>query len=250
MKVVRRLLIVVVLVVAVFAVKAGWGPFTGVSGEVAQLQRNVTRLFGGNQQATTQQGAGQASDSSEQSESAVKVERVSHKQTKQATSTPIEPIVAGQKLKRTYKYHFAKNVPTKERHAFIHAVHVYNRTGIVHLKAGKATQSENQITFGAYRKNMSRRQTSVELGRGGPQITETVSFRGMTTRNKATASLNVTYALAFKDSVAIHELGHALGLDHSTAQSSVMYPLDQGKMHLSPADVRGLRQVYQHKTKD
>lgn len=248
MKVVRRLLIVVALVVVVLVAKTGWGPFANMPGEVTQLQAGVTRWVSGHQQPTKRQGSSDASARSEQPESAVKVEQVSHKQTKQATGTPIEPIVAGQQLKRTYKYHFAKNVPAKERQAFTHAVHVYNHTGIVHLKAGKAAQTENQITFGAYHKKVTRRQTSVELGRGGPQITETVSFRGMTIRNKATASLNVTYALAFKDSVAIHELGHALGLDHSMARSSVMYPLDQGKMFLSPADVRGLRQVYQ-KTK-
>ncbi|WP_155823058.1 matrixin family metalloprotease [Levilactobacillus parabrevis] len=245
MKVVRRLLIVVVLVVAGFVAKTGWGPFTGMPGEVAQLQAGVTRWVSGHQQPTKRQGSGQSSVPSGQSESTVKVEQVSHKQTKQATGTPIEPIVVDQQLKRTYKYHFAKDVPAKERHAFIHAVHVYNHTGIVHLKAGRAAQSENQITFGAYHKKVARNQTSVELGRGGPQVTETVSFRGMTIRNKATASLNITYALAFKDSVAIHELGHALGLDHSTDRASVMYPLDQGKMHLSSADVRGLRQVYQ-----
>lgn len=245
MKVVRRLLIVIALVVAVFVAKTGWGPFAGMPGEVTQLQAGVTRWVSGPQQSTKQSGSRREAARSGQSSSAAKVAQVSHQQTRSLAGTTIEPIVVGQNLKHTYKYHFTKNVPARARHAFKHAVHVYNHTGIVHLKAGRAAQSENQITFGAYHKKVARNQTSVELGRGGPQVTETVSFRGMTIRNKATASLNITYALAFKDSVAIHELGHALGLDHSTDRASVMYPLDQGKMHLSSADVRGLRQVYQ-----
>ncbi|MDN6899852.1 matrixin family metalloprotease [Oenococcus sicerae] len=42
----------------------------------------------------------------------------------------------------------------------------------------------------------------------------------------------------------MHELGHALGLAHSSSRDSVMYPIDQGKSELSSDDLAGLRAIY------
>ncbi|WP_225352031.1 matrixin family metalloprotease [Secundilactobacillus similis] len=49
---------------------------------------------------------------------------------------------------------------------------------------------------------------------------------------------------AIKQSVATHELGHALGLDHSTSKLSVMYPVDQSRTTLSTADLNALKAIY------
>ena len=63
--------------------------------------------------------------------------------------------------------------------------------------------------------------------------------------NRGRAGLNVTYPnMSMKDSVAMHELGHALGLGHSSYTNSVMYPVDQGVSKLSEADLNGLRNIY------
>ncbi|KAL5229163.1 hypothetical protein ABZP36_017428 [Zizania latifolia] len=54
--------------------------------------------------------------------------------------------------------------------------------------------------------------------------------------------------LAFDlESVAMHEIGHILGLDHSSSQSAVMYPyIDQRerKVHLTIDDVHGVQALY------
>ncbi|EKQ10421.1 putative Zn-dependent protease [Lacticaseibacillus casei A2-362] len=42
----------------------------------------------------------------------------------------------------------------------------------------------------------------------------------------------------------MHELGHALGLDHSQSKASVMYPITQGVSQLSAGDIAGLKAIY------
>ncbi|MDC6397420.1 matrixin family metalloprotease [Lactiplantibacillus pentosus] len=160
-------------------------------------------------------------------------------------ATPIESIVQNTTLKKTYYYTFSSNLPKAARQVFEEAVATYNQTGIVHLVAGKASGTQNSVTFSMYHKKMSAGSTSVELGHGGPDITKQISWRGTQYWNNATASLNGSYSSAFSKSVAVHELGHALGLDHSTSKESVMYPISQGKSSLSSADIAALRTIYQ-----
>lgn len=162
------------------------------------------------------------------------------------TSTPTESNVAGKQLAATYYYHFAADVPTSVKSVFTAAVAVYNQTGIVHLTPGEGTAKQNQITFYVYKKKMpenQQQQQLIELGAGGPEIIQRVGWNAFTV-NHARAGLNVTYHQAIQRSVAIHELGHALGLDHSSRLDSVMYPVDQGKTVLAPADRKGLREIY------
>lgn len=166
----------------------------------------------------------------------------------QATSvsygkTPVFSIVRNVRLSKTYYYRFNTNLPADGRDVFETAVATYNRTGLVHLKPGTATLEGNQITFGAYHQK-ARGTGKIELGHGGPEIIRSWNDGGSTAYNEATASLNMAYPQAFNDAVAVHELGHALGLEHSQVRDSVMYPTDQGNTDLTKADLTALRSLY------
>lgn len=158
-------------------------------------------------------------------------------------ATPIFKIIRGESLARTYYYRFDQNLPTDGRDVFETAVATFNQTGLVHLKPGVGPDGSNQVVFSAYRQTAKDPQ-KIELGHGGPEIVNTLNPRGMLTSNQATASLNQAYPQAFNDAVATHELGHALGLEHSRDIDSVMYPTNQGNTDLTTGDLAGLRGIY------
>ena len=155
-------------------------------------------------------------------------------------------IVQRHQLRSVYYYHFDDNLPQSEHDVFLKAVKAYNATGIVKLVAGQGKKSDNQITFSSYKKEMSAESFgSTELGAGGPTIIVETYGSQVTVINHARASLNLSYPLqSVNDAVAMHELGHALGLDHSQSKASVMYPITQGVSQLSAGDIAGLRAIY------
>lgn len=162
-----------------------------------------------------------------------------------ARATPAEAIVQPRALHRKYYYHYDDNVSPKVQAIFDQAVAVYNETGIVDLVEGTPAIRDNGIKIFTYAKRMPANQTDyLELGKGGPTIQKLTGLNGYTI-NRAQAGFNLKYPQSIKLSVAIHELGHALGLDHSESSRSVMYPIDQGHTRLATGDLKTLRYLYQ-----
>lgn len=158
------------------------------------------------------------------------------------SQTPVFDIAVSAPLSAHYTYDYADGLPANARQAFEAAVTVYQATGLVTLEPGPAVAGQNHVTFGSYAQPSA--SAAMELGHGGPQITTRYGWTRSAV-NQASAALNLAYgAQAATASVAIHELGHALGLDHSQSRDSVMYPVDQGVIRLSVADLAGLRQIY------
>ncbi|WP_261807449.1 matrixin family metalloprotease [Lapidilactobacillus luobeiensis] len=160
--------------------------------------------------------------------------------------TPIETIVEPGSLKPTYYYHFQAGTSDAVQQVFQTAIATYNETGLVKLVAGAGSKQNNRLTLGTYQKDQgAAAQETVELGQGGPEITTYHLGSYQLAYNQGQAQLNLAYRQSIAVSVALHELGHALGLAHSTDPASVMYPLDQGMTSLAAADLAALKQIYQ-----
>lgn len=160
--------------------------------------------------------------------------------------TPIESIVEGKALANVYVYHFQKGMSAQNIALFEAAIADYNRTGIVKLVTSSHA-SGNTLLLGYYNKPTTETADTFELGQGGPKITESWSLEGTSVVNHANAQFNIEYQSQLTKAVAMHEIGHALGLDHAKDKTSVMYPVDQGVSQLSAGDIAALNKIYPKK---
>lgn len=56
--------------------------------------------------------------------------------------------------------------------------------------------------------------------------------------------IDETWTVALLKNVALHEIGHSLGLDHSAVQGSVMWPSTNGVTELTSDDIAGMQSIY------
>lgn len=155
----------------------------------------------------------------------------------------IEDVVSNRRLNKVYYYQYETGMSASYRKTFTQAIAIYNQTGVVKIVAGKANGQGNELLLKTYYKKSSSHSLLQELGVGGPRVYPQIGLNGYDL-NSGQAQLNAAYPPRL--SVAIHEIGHALGLDHTQNRNSVMYPLDQGKIKLSAQDLANLRRIYAH----
>ncbi|MCH4123501.1 MAG: matrixin family metalloprotease [Levilactobacillus sp.] len=158
--------------------------------------------------------------------------------------TPIDAVARAHPLQPTYHYYFANAEAREFRQVFEQAVAIFNQTGIVRLLPGSAADHHNTVRFFTYRDSALKHSAVAELGKGGPHIIRRPSWQ-MPTVNHAQAGLNLAHPeLRIRLSVAVHEIGHAVGLAHSDNPKSVMTAMDQEQEHLTAPDLAALRLLY------
>lgn len=163
--------------------------------------------------------------------------------TNKLSSDGIERVSQGRRLDNNYYYHFTNDVPDNFKKVFKEAIARYNQTGIVKLTPGDADGKGNELVLSVYYKQKRGNSLLEELGVGGPRIYPRMGLNGYDL-NSGQAKLNAQYSPRL--SVALHEIGHALGLDHSKLPNSIMYPLDQGRTTFSKQDLQTLEKIYSH----
>jgi hypothetical protein len=58
-----------------------------------------------------------------------------------------------------------------------------------------------------------------------------------------------TWTVPFLSNVSLHELGHSIGLGHSSIPTAVMYMYANGQVNLQPDDIQGAQSRYGPRTK-
>lgn len=237
----KHLIIVAIIAAAGFGIYSQRSPLPAATQSAVQTTLHDAAAWSANaalhtaDSAASKLGLCTAKPAAERSVTAVKT-------ASPTTTTPVESAIKNITLASTYSYSFESGTPANVRQTFEKAVAVYNQTGIVSLKPGASTVFANHITFGTYAKPTTDNSTTIELGEGGPSVVYSqLTRRGV---NHAKAEFNTAYQLSVKESVALHEIGHALGLAHSSDRTSVMYPMDQGRVTLAKSDLETLKLIY------
>jgi len=124
------------------------------------------------------------------------------------------------------------------------AVKSWNRSGVIHLVA---TSGKADITLADKNSTLGKNSTTVGITYSSYYHDKTMNDLKVMANAKAYVFKNVAnryhYSKAERTNVAVHELGHALGLEHNVGKNSVMYYATRNQM-VSKSDVNGLKASY------
>ena len=130
------------------------------------------------------------------------------------------------------------------RAAVLRAIAAWNETGVVHLAAAVADDAEPpSVTFGFRRGHHGACEpfgATAALAHSGP--TGTPTFVHFDAARSWSEDGSAGSASVF--AVALHELGHVLGLGHSAAPSAVMNSAPERNTRLGQPDLDGLHSLY------
>jgi len=170
--------------------------------------------------------------------------------------TPAQSRLANHDYSRKYFYYFQKSTPKSARSSFNYAIKQYNKTGVVHLTH---TSSPSSL-----RKSLSRNVQLLELGmyykkglesgvhaagHGGQSIKSGghIDYKGALYFREvdAFALYNTYFTRPYTKDVAMHEIGHALGLDHNFLDPHSIMNSNTSSIKLSTTDKLGLKLFYE-----
>lgn len=86
--------------------------------------------------------------------------------------------------------------------------------------------------------------SDVNFNAGAPRYSITSAEIRFDTAERWSTGTSTPFNSVSFFSVALHEIGHAIGLDHSTDLATVMYPLNQNQQVLGAGDILGITTIY------
>lgn len=182
----------------------------------------------------------------------IKPSKVIHYQKKLPTPTSV---YIDSDFGKQYYYYFQKKTPVSARNSFNYAIKQYNKTGIVHLTvtsnpaALKKDPGRNVqlLELGMYYKKGT--ECGVHAAGHGGQSKKTgghIDYKGAIYYREidAFAKYNRYFNAPYTKDVAMHEIGHALGLDHNFLDPHSVMNSNTSSTKLSSSDKLGLKHIY------